>query len=140
MRAERTFWEKATAVHVFCSEGPLRGERISRHWHDLARLDDAGIAQVAIADPALAAAVAEHKSWFFAEKNAERKPIDYRRAVAGQLRLVPHGEAREILAEDYRHMVEDGLLLDEAETFDVLMERISSLEERTNAAAAARAA
>jgi hypothetical protein len=140
MRAERTFWEKATAVHVFCSEGPLRGDRISRHWHDLARLDEAGIAEAAIADPALAAAVAEHKSWFFAEKNAKRKPIDYRRAVAGELRLVPHGEAGKILAEDYRHMVADGLLLDEAEPFDALIDRIGSLEERVNAAAAARAA
>jgi hypothetical protein len=78
--------------------------------------------------------------WFFAEQNAERKAIDYRRAVAGGLRLVPRGEAREIRADDYRNMVEDGLLLDEAEPFEVLIDRISSLEERTNAAAAARRA
>jgi hypothetical protein len=39
MTAERTFWEKATAIHVFCLEGRLRGERYSRHWHDLTRLD-----------------------------------------------------------------------------------------------------
>lgn len=137
MRAERTFWEKATAAHVFCSEGPLRGERFSRHWHDLARLDEAGIATAAAADRALARAVAEHKSWFFAEKDADRKAIDYRAAVAGGLRLVPAGAHRELLAEDYRHMVEDGLLLDEAEPFDALMERIRDLEERTNAAAKA---
>lgn len=48
MKAERTFWEKATAIHVFCVQGKLRGERFARHWHDLVRLDDAGIAEVAL--------------------------------------------------------------------------------------------
>lgn len=31
MRVERTFWEKATAAHVFCLQGRLRGERYARH-------------------------------------------------------------------------------------------------------------
>lgn len=40
MRAERTFWEKATAIHVFCVQGEFRGgDRFARHWHDLTRLD-----------------------------------------------------------------------------------------------------
>ena len=44
MRAERTFWEKATAIHVFCEQGEFRGgERFARHWHDLARLKEAGV-------------------------------------------------------------------------------------------------
>jgi hypothetical protein len=38
MLPKRTFWEKATAVHVFCKRG-FKGEHISRHWHDLVRLD-----------------------------------------------------------------------------------------------------
>ncbi len=49
MHAERTFWEKATAIHVFCLQERLRGERFSRHWHDIVRLDDIGIANSAIA-------------------------------------------------------------------------------------------
>ena len=38
MQAERTFWEKATAAHVFCAQGLLRGSglraigTISRCW------------------------------------------------------------------------------------------------------------
>ena len=136
MRAERTFWEKATAIHVYCSEGPLRGDRFSRHWHDLVRLDEAGFADSAIADRDLAAAVADHKSWFFAERDADRQPIDYRAAVSGGLKLVPGGVSREGLAEDYAKMVEDGLLLDEAEAFDDLMARIEALQDRANAAAA----
>lgn len=71
MRPERTFWEKATAVHVFCQQGEFRGgERFSRHWHDLTRLDRAGIADTAIADRALALAVAKHKSMFFSKKDS----------------------------------------------------------------------
>jgi Nucleotidyl transferase AbiEii toxin, Type IV TA system len=32
MMIERTFWEKATAIHVFCAQGRLRGaERVARH-------------------------------------------------------------------------------------------------------------
>jgi hypothetical protein len=55
MRAERTFWEKATAIHVFCAQGEFRGgDRFARHWHDVTRLDAAGFADAAIADKALA--------------------------------------------------------------------------------------
>jgi hypothetical protein len=31
MHAERTFWEKATAIHVFCHQARLRGDRFARH-------------------------------------------------------------------------------------------------------------
>ncbi|HVN88886.1 MAG TPA: nucleotidyl transferase AbiEii/AbiGii toxin family protein [Candidatus Binataceae bacterium] len=61
MYAERTFWEKATAIHVFCLQQKLRGDRFSRHWHDVIRLDEAGLAATAIADRNLAEAVARHK-------------------------------------------------------------------------------
>jgi hypothetical protein len=132
MKAERTFWEKATATHVFCFQGKLRGGRFSRHWHDLARLDDAGIAEVAFADRQLAEAVAEHKSWFFAEKDSDDHVIDYHKAVNGDLKLVPEGAARAALEDDYRHMVEDGLLMDEPESFRALMERCAGLEKRAN--------
>ncbi len=70
MLTERTFWEKATAVHVFCRQQGRRGERLSRHWHDLARLDDTEYADKALADRLLALAVARHKSKFFREKDA----------------------------------------------------------------------
>ncbi len=134
MSAERTFWEKATAVHVFCAQGRLRGERFARHWHDLVRLDEAGYANAAIADRELAAAVARHKGMFFAEKAADRSMIDYAAAVSGGLRLVPDGPASEALAEDYGRMVEDGLLLDDAEPFEDLMGRCQSIATRANAA------
>ena len=60
--------------------------------------------------------------------------IDYRRAVVGGLRLVPEHDARAALAEDYTHMVSDGLLLGSAEPFDELMEKCANLAERANGA------
>ena len=132
MLAERTFWEKATAVHVFCRQRRRRGERLSRHWHDLARLDEAGIAGSALADRKLARSVARHKAIFFSENDARGERIDYAAAVLGSLQLVPSGDAHAVLAEDYARMLADGMLLDEKESFDALMERCASLEARAN--------
>jgi Nucleotidyl transferase AbiEii toxin, Type IV TA system len=132
MKAERTFWEKATAIHVFCVQGKLKGERFARHWYDLVRLDDAGIAERALKDRKLAAIVAEHKSWFFLEKDAAGSVIDYRAAVGGALKLVPEGETRTVLEQDYKRMVDDGLLLDALDTFDELMRRCAQIEARAN--------
>lgn len=101
MHAERTFWEKATAIHVFCLQERLRSDRFARHWHDVARLDEAGLATAAFADRELANAVARHKGMFFVEKAADRTPIDYTTAVNGGLQLVPDGDGLKALEDDY---------------------------------------
>jgi hypothetical protein len=134
MRPERTFWEKATAIHVFCAQGEFRGgERFARHWHDVTRLDASGFADTAIADRDLAAAVARHKAIFFAEKDSQGAPIDYDKAVSGALQLVPDGAALGRLARDYQGMIEDGLLLEEAEPFGHLMDRCRDVQRKANA-------
>ena len=134
MHAERTFWEKATAIHVFCLQNRMRGDRFSRHWHDVARLDDAGIAAAAIEDRALATAVARHKTMFFAEKAADATWIDYGTATSGHLQLVPGGDALKALADDYGRMVEDGLLASTPEPFGDLMDRCADIARTANAA------
>ena len=133
MLAERTFWEKATAIHVFCRQERKRGERLSRHWHDLARLDDAGIAARALADRAVAHSVARHKAIFFREKDAAGNDIDYRGAVRGGLQLIPSGPALGVLADDYGRMLAGGMLLDVDEPFECLMEHCAGIEARANA-------
>ena len=132
MLAERTFWEKATAVHVFCRQQRSRGERLSRHWHDLVRLDDAGFAERSLRDQALALSVARHKAMFFREKDAGGSWIDYEAAVSGDLQLVPGGSFYEVLADDYGRMVNDGMLLDDEETFQGLMGRCEDIQRRAN--------
>ena len=138
MDAERTFWEKATAIHVFCLQGRLRGDRFARHWHDVARLDDAGFAEAAFLDRELAQAVASHKSMFFAERTAERTFIDYVSAVNGGLQLTPVGDGAKSLESDYHRMVEDGLLFDDATPFGALMEHCADVAARANASVKSR--
>jgi len=134
MRAERTFWEKATAIHVFCAQGVFRGgDRFARHWHDITRLDAVGFADSAIAETAVAKAVADHKSIFFAEKSSDGEPINYHAAVTGGLRLVPDDGALAKLAIDYQHMVDDGLFLDEVESFDALLRQCQAIQDKANA-------
>jgi len=132
MAAERTFWEKATAMHVFCLQERVRGDRLSRHWYDVARLTEAGVASSAIADRTLAEAVARHKSLFFIEKDAKHDTIDYLAAVNGGLRLVPEGQAARALEEDYSDMVAAKVLFTEAEPFEKLMARCRLVEEQAN--------
>jgi len=132
MAAERTFWEKATAAHVFCLEGRLRGERYSRHWYDLARLDEVGLATQALADPDLGRVVAHHKNSFFRVKDASGRPIDYVEAIEGGLRLVPERAALDALADDYGRMLTAGLLEVSAPSFDDVMRRCRDLEKRAN--------
>ena len=132
LQAERTFWEKATAAHVFCVQRRVRGEGFARHWYDLARLDDAGIVARALADGAIAEGVAAHNAAFFREKDLSGDWVDYRAVIAGGLRLVPVGDALVALAEDYARMVDDGWLLDDAEPFDALMDTCQAIEVRAN--------
>ncbi|MCV2359128.1 hypothetical protein LNV08_09080 [Paucibacter sp. TC2R-5] len=108
------------------------GERFAHHWHDLTRLDAAGFADAAIADLSLAQAVANHKSVFFAEKAATGDMVNYHAAVSGGIQLVPGADAMSKLAADYHLMVDDGLLLDDAESFEYLMVRCRTLQQKIN--------
>ncbi len=133
MRAERTFWEKATAMHAYCLKGSFRGgDRFARHWYDLDCLDRIGVAQKAFNDRSLGNDVARHKQIFFRENDISGKPIDYKEAVAGSLCLVPTGYAHEMLGQDYQKMLEAGLLRSDAIAFSELIERLTKLQGRAN--------
>jgi hypothetical protein len=134
MKAERTFWEKATAVHVFCRSGDPVGDHKARHWYDLERLDANGVAPRAIADTDLAAQVATHKTAFFRERDQAGAWIDYHGAVGGGLQLVPVGPHLSELEADYAAMQADGLLPEGALTFARLMARCGEIERAANAA------
>lgn len=133
MRPERTFWEKATAIHVFCRGGRFRGvERFSRHWYDVASLDNTAYVASALADRDLARRVAEHKTMFFRERDGQGDVIDYMAAVTSGLHLAPDGPAAELLAGDYAGMVNDGLLFEEPPVFAELIARCRAIQDRAN--------
>lgn len=128
LTAERTFWEKATAVHVYAHRTAFRGARgFARHWYDLARLHATGFAKRAIVDRSLAREVAEWKTLFFREPG-----VDYADAVSGGLQLVPHGEALDALGEDYATMRLAGLFFATAPSFEEVMRVCTEVEAHAN--------
>ena len=134
MLAERTFWEKATAAHVYLS--PATGTRRTP-LPALARLGSAGQkleyrCSERWLTVTLAVSVARHKTMFFRENDANGNAIDYVDAVSGDLQLVPDGEVRRVLSEDYARMVDGGMLPADAEEFDELMDRCADIQERAN--------
>lgn len=132
MKIARTFWEKATAAHVYCAQQRLRGERYSRHWYDLAMLIKSKHYNKIIDDLETANAVAQHKSLFFIEKDIDGAKIDYLAAVSGKLSLVPEGNAHSSLENDYAKMIEDGVLINTTISFKDLMEICSQAQHQIN--------
>lgn len=120
---------------MFCAQGSFRGgARFARHRHDVTHLDAARFVDSAAANNVLTKAVAEYKSILFAKSTPDCAPIDYVAAVSGALDLAPSGDAQRTLVEDYRRMVEDGLLLDDAEPFNALLQHCQTLADMVNSA------
>ena len=132
MSVARTFWEKATAAHVYCAQGRIRNERYARHWYDLAAIARSQYFPEILKDRAVAMTVARHKSFFFVEKDINGAVIDYAEASDGHLKIVPTGEAREALAADYAAMLADEVMVGNARSFDQLMNACEDLEAAVN--------
>jgi len=132
MAAERTFWEKASAAHVYCLQGRLRGERYSRHWYDLAAIAKSAHFANAIRDQPLAIQVAEHKFMFFSENDTAGNKIDYFKTTHGSLQLIPEGASLAALEKDYAAMLEDGLLALDQPKFSALMESCRGIQDQVN--------
>lgn len=62
--------------------------------------------------------------------------INYQTAVSGDLQLCPTGPAHDALSDDYGRMLGDGMLLDDAESFEELIKRCAHIEARANKLAA----
>jgi hypothetical protein len=86
IRAERTFWEKATILHheAHRPADSALPARYSRHYYDLARMAASPVKDAALADTDLLAAVVAFKQRFYPRSWAR-----YDLAARGTLRLVP---------------------------------------------------
>jgi hypothetical protein len=125
----RTFWEKATLIHVACnrSHPKLDADRQSRHWHDIAILADHEIGKTAIPDRQLLADVVKHKNVFFRASYAK-----YEACVSGGLRLIPETALREALRLDYEKMIADGMFEADPPSFESIVRRLEVLEKEIN--------
>jgi hypothetical protein len=126
----RTFWEKATLIHVTCNRAHpnLDADRQSRHWHHLAVLADHEIGQTSLADRQLLADVVKHKNIFFRTSYA-----NYEACLSGGLRLIPGKVLQDALRLDYEKMIADGMFEGEPPTFDSIIARLEKLDKQINA-------
>ena len=128
LSAERTFWEKVTILHAESHRPKDKpsGERLSRHYYDVAKLYQNDIGQRALARTDLLEAVVKHKRLFFRSGWA-----NYDTAVLGSFRLVPPEERRASLETDYRVMRET-MIFGESYSFDELLAVLAEVEARLN--------
>ena len=136
--AGRTFWDKVMIVHGlrqwYERKHELRhgGQRVSRHLFDIYSLLGADEAEHWIADRAMATDCARHASMFFGSPH-----YGLESAAAGSFTLTPTGAMRDELARDYAAMA--GMIFGQVPTLEMVLERVTGLEERLNRAPSASA-
>ena len=127
LAAERTFWEKATLLHMWHhapADKKFR-DRQSRHYYDVVRMYEHDLGKVAVTDIDLLLKVARHKEVFFPAAWAR-----YADAKPGTLRLVPLEARLPELEQDYRKMNE--MIFGEPPTFRHLLEVLREIERQVN--------
>lgn len=127
IKAERTFWEKATILHheAHRPEGNQQPSRYSRHYYDLARMATSEVKDSALADLDLLVNVVEFKKRFYPRGWAQ-----YDLAKPGSLRLVPNGHVLETIKSDYRAM--ENMIFGYYPPFDEMLGTLQTLENEIN--------
>ncbi|MBM4252782.1 MAG: nucleotidyl transferase AbiEii/AbiGii toxin family protein [Deltaproteobacteria bacterium] len=127
LAAERTFWEKATILHMLhhWPATKLLPIRMSRHYCDFYMLLGSIVKDLALKDDALLTRVAEHKSVFFRAASAK-----YEEAKRGTLRLAPPDHRCTALRTDYAAM--SSMFFDTIPDLEVIIATISAFEQSFN--------
>ncbi|MDO5056705.1 MAG: nucleotidyl transferase AbiEii/AbiGii toxin family protein [Lautropia sp.] len=125
----RTFWEKATLIHVECHRPALRAgaDRLSRHWYDLARLTRHPIGQQALANRQLLHDVLSIKETFYRSANTH-----YQHCLSGQFRLIPGDTLLTALRADYQAMLDAHMFYGTTLPFDDIITTLTQLEQQLN--------
>ena len=125
--AERTFWEKATILHMIYHypEGKNVLPRMSRHYYDLFAMVDTPIYKRSLEKMALLKDVSEHKSLFFKANWAH-----YEEAKPDSLRLVPRDDQISQLKTDYRQMQQ--MFFEDPPSFESIVEKLKTVEDKIN--------
>ncbi len=125
---ERTFWEKAMLLHeeTFRPADKRRKEYMARHYYDLYKLIETGVAADAAADISLFSRVVEHRVVFF-----RQNWVDYSNLVPGQLQLVPSKEQMPDWRADYGNMQQE-MFYGEVPSFDLILEKVRGFQDWFN--------
>ncbi len=126
---KRTFWEKAMLLHEETyrpTAGKNRKEYMARHYYDLYRLIQAGIADEALADSALFQRIADHRKVFF-----RYSWMDYSTLAPGKLRLVPTVDQLPDWRSDYANMQQE-MFYGEVPSFDDIIDTVRRFQDEAN--------
>ena len=126
---ERTFWEKATLIHVECKRKLARTnvDRLSRHWYDLRMLANHPSGKTAINNRGLLEDVIRHKQIFFNTSYA-----NYDACLVSELCLIPNNELIRELQTDYEKMLSAGMMYGDPLSFDKIISDIHEIEQAIN--------
>ncbi|MCF7907475.1 MAG: nucleotidyl transferase AbiEii/AbiGii toxin family protein [Candidatus Omnitrophica bacterium] len=125
LAAERTFWEKATILHMIYHypEGKNVPPRMSRHYYDLFAMVDSFVYKKSLEKISLLKHVSDHKSLFFKANWAH-----YEEAKPGSLRLVPRDDQISQLKTDYRQMQQ--MFFEDPPSFESVLEKLKIAEDK----------
>ena len=127
IRAERTFWEKATILHHEANrpESSPLPLRYSRHYYDLAMMASSPVKAAALADLVLLEDVVAFKQRFY------RRPwAHYDEAKPGTFRLIPSGHILAAVEKDYAQM--RNMIFGRYPEFGEMMQTLRTLEAEIN--------
>ena len=121
----RTFWEKATLIHVECNreQFKINAERLSRHWYDLVKISQHSSGKSAINDRYLFEDVIKHKKIFFNASYAK-----YDACLDNQLKLLPNTDSIKKLKSDYEEMIKAGMMYQTPPDFTEIMDILRQIE------------
>lgn len=127
LEIERTFWEKATILHVEYHRpaDKIMPDRYSRHYADTAALAQHPDGQRAVRLSNIRQQVVDWKAHFFGSSWAR-----YDLAVPGSFRLVPADHRVNALKRDYEAMRD--MYISMPPSFDEVMFRLAELESQIN--------
>jgi len=125
---ERTFWEKVCLLHEEFAKLQefMRTERMSRHLYDLAKMYDAGIAEIALKDEGLYVSIVEHRRIFVGLKG-----FDYSTLATKTINIIPPENVIAQWQQDYETMRET-MIYGNSLSFNNLIDKMKQLNVRIN--------
>jgi hypothetical protein len=125
----RTFFEKATLIHVECHRDNIKPtpDRFSRHWYDLYILNNSFVGEEALLHFEILQSVVEHKKAFW-----HYSFVSYDDCLSGQLRLIPSENYLNGLEKDYKQMINAGMFNETPPLFGDIIKSLSKLEDEIN--------
>lgn len=127
IKAERTFWEKATILHheAHRPSGSVQPPRYSRHYYDLAMMAASTVKDSALADLKQLSDVVDFKMKFY-----RRGWARYDLAKPGSLKLIPGDKVLKAVRRDYIDM--RNMIFGVYPAFDEVLATLQLLEDEIN--------